>query len=369
MVKSLKCNPEGNQLNAAALPFRYYACRDTGLNLVYLPPCCTTSSSKCPSVMLKAFFRVLFLLPPSLFFTAPSAYAQDTLADTVAAAPLWDFGGTGTVNFSQVSLSNWAAGGQNSLSALGIMNLYGNFKSGKNTWNNTLDLTYGTVKLQDQRLRKSDDRLEANVKYGRQASSKWFYTAQFNLRTQISPTYTPERDSVMSNFMAPAFMLASIGMDYKPNPKLSVFLSPFTGKFTAVLNQRMADYGAFGVSPANRDALGQLIPGTGQRLREEFGGFVNVRFRDEIFKNVTLQSKADLFSNYLQNPKNIDINWENLVNFKVNKFLSASLFVHLIYDDDIMIDVDRSGDGNIDGKGPRVQLKETMGIGFSYKFD
>jgi hypothetical protein len=169
--------------------------------------------------------------------------------------------------------------------------------------------------------------------------------------------------------MSPAFILTSIGMDYKPNPKLSVFISPLTGKFTAVLNQDLADQGVFGVQAADQDMEGNLISGTGQRLRKEFGGFVNVRFRNEIFKNVTLQSKADLFSNYLHNPKNVDMNWENLVDFKINKFLSATLFVHLIYDDDILIDVDRSGDGAIDGKGPRLQLKETMGIGFSYKFD
>lgn len=312
--------------------------------------------------------RVLFLIFFLSHFSLPAASAQDTPADTVAVQKNWDFGGTGTVNFSQVSLNNWAAGGQNSLSALGILNLYGNYKKGRNTWNNTIDLTYGTVKLQDQRLRKSDDRLELNFKYGRQASNKWFYTAQLNTRTQISPTYTPERDSVISNFMSPAFVLASIGMDYKPNPKLSVFISPFTGKFTAVLNQRMADFGAFGVEPAKLDPEGRPIPGTGQRLRREFGGFVNVRFRNEIFKNVTLSSKADFFSNYLHNAKNIDVNWENLVDFKVNKFLSASLFLHMIYDDDILIDVDRDKDGTMDGKGPRLQLKETIGIGFSYKF-
>ncbi|WP_224744095.1 DUF3078 domain-containing protein [Pontibacter aquaedesilientis] len=289
--------------------------------------------------------------------------------DTVANRNSWNFGGTGTVNFSQVGLSNWAAGGQNSMSVLGILNLYGNYKKGKNTWNNTLDLTYGSVKLEEQRLRKSDDRLELNLKYGRQASSKWFYTGQLNTRTQVSPTYSPARDSVLSNFMSPAFILASIGMDYKPNPKLSVFLSPFTGKFTAVLSQRMADLGAFGVQAADRDIEGNLIPGTGERLRKEFGGFVNVRFRHEIFKNVTLQSKADLFSNYLHNAKNIDVNWENLLDLKVNKFLSASLFLHMVYDDDILIDVDRNGDGTVDGKGPRLQLKETMGIGFSYKFE
>jgi hypothetical protein len=318
--------------------------------------------------MKRVFLRTLFL-PVFLFNLAIlSASAQDTLVDSATVRNTWDFGGTGTVNFSQVGLSNWAAGGQNSMSVLGILNLYGNYKKGKNTWNNTLDLTYGSVKLEGQRLRKSDDRLELNLKYGRQASNKWFYTVQMNTRTQMSPTFTPSRDSILSDFMSPAFILTSIGMDYKPNPKLSVFISPFTGKFTAVLSQRMADLGAYGVQPAERDGEDNLIPGTGQRLREEFGGFVNVRFRHEILKNVTLQSKADFFSNYLHNAKNIDVNWENLVDFKINKFLSASLFVHMIYDDDILIDVDRSGDGTIDGKGRRLQLKETMGIGFSYKF-
>ena len=319
--------------------------------------------------MKRAFLRTIFLSVCLFNWGILSGFGQDKQTDSVAVRNIWDFGGTGTVNFSQVGLSNWAAGGQNSMSVLGILNLYSNYKKGKNTWNNTLDLTYGSVKLEGQRLRKSDDRLELNIKYGRQASSKWFYTGQLNTRTQISPTYTPERDSIISNLMSPAFILASVGMDYKPNPKLSVFISPFTGKFTAVLNQRMADLGAFGVQPADRDMEGNLVLGTGERLREEFGGFVNMRFRHEIFKNVTLQSKADLFSNYLRNAKNIDVNWENLLDFKVNKFLSASLFVHMIYDDDILIDVDRSGDGTVDGKGPRLQLKETMGIGFSYKFE
>ena len=320
--------------------------------------------------MVKAVLRTSFLFSLLIHISTLPGFAQDSLAvDSAAVRNLWDFGGSGTVNFSQVSLNNWAAGGQNSLSVLGILNLYGNYKQGKNTWNNTLDLTYGSVKLQDQRLRKSDDRVELNLKYGRQASSKWYYTAQFNLRTQMMPTYTPERDSVLSDFLSPASMLTSIGMDYKPNQMLSVFISPFTGKFTAVYNQRMADLGAYGVEPAERGPEGNIIPGTGQRLRKEFGGFVNVRFRHEIFKNVTLQSKADLFSNYLHNPQNIDLNWENLVNFKVNKLVSASIFVHMIYDDDVLIDVDQSGDGILDGKGPRLQLKETLGIGLSYKFD
>ncbi|MEJ8804465.1 DUF3078 domain-containing protein [Pontibacter sp. H249] len=312
---------------------------------------------------------LLKLVPNTLilfFFILPFSFAQD-LAPTDTLKD-WNFGGTGTVNFSQVSLSNWAAGGQSSVSVLGIANVFANYSKGHNTWNNSLDITYGTLKLENQRFRKSDDKLELNLKYGHQASEKWFYTGQLNLRTQLSPTYTPERDSILSDFFVPAFVLASLGMDYKPNDKLSIFISPVTGKFTIVRSQRLADLGAFGVEPAAIDVEGRRIPGTGERLRKEFGGFVNIRYREEILQNVIFQSKLDLFSNYLRNPQNVDVNWENLVNFKVNKLISASLFVHMIYDDDININIPQEEAGLPDKKGPRLQVKQTLGIGLSYSF-
>ncbi|QCR24420.1 DUF3078 domain-containing protein [Pontibacter sp. SGAir0037] len=319
--------------------------------------------------MSKFFRRLIAILFFCACFWLQPALAQDTtLADSVTARVLWDHGGTGTINFSQVSLSNWAAGGQNSLSVLGIANLYANYKDGPNTWNNNLDVTFGTVKIENQRLRKSDDRIELNLKYGRRASEQWFYTAQLNARTQLTPTYNDTRTNRLSNFFSPAFITSSLGMDYKPNEKLSVFLSPLTSKFTIVASQGLADTGAFGVQPAMPDILGNPVPGTGRHFRGEFGGFVNVRFRQEIMKNITLQSKIDLFSNYVVRPQNIDVNFENLLNFKVNKFVSASIFVHMIYDDDIPVKVDRTGDGVLDGTGPRLQLKETLGIGLSYKF-
>jgi len=295
--------------------------------------------------------------------------AQETETDTTFLNKDWQLGGTGTINFSQVSLSNWAAGGQNSLSVLGLANLFANYKKGKNTWNNSFAITYGTLKIEDQRLRKSDDKLELNLKYGRAASTDWFYTAQVNFRSQLTATYTENREALISDFLAPGFITASLGMDYKPSERLSVFISPVTGKFTIVRDQVLADQGAFGVEPAAINLQGEPIPGTGENFRREFGGFVNVRFKDEIMQNITFESKLDLFSNYLKEPENVDMNWENNFNFKVNKFISASLFVHMIYDDDIDLQIDQNQDGTIDNAGPRLQLKETLGIGLSYKFE
>lgn len=317
--------------------------------------------------MIKFILRQTLCIFCVSVFSVLSSYGQDVPA-TPDTTNIWNFGGTGTINFSQVSLSNWAAGGQNSVSVLGIANIFTKYAKGHNTWDNSLDLTYGTLKLENQRLQKSDDKLELNIKYGHRASDDWFYSAQVNLKTQLSPTYTPERDSLLSDFFAPAFILASLGMDYKPNDKLSVFLSPVTGKFTVVGRQQLADEGAFGVEPADRTAAGELIPGTGERLREEFGGYVNVRYKEEIMQNIIFQSKLDLFSNYLHNPQNVDVNWENLINFKVNKLISASLFLHMIYDDDININLAPDETGEPARKGPRLQLKETLGLGISYNF-
>ncbi|GAB3822668.1 DUF3078 domain-containing protein [Pontibacter rugosus] len=307
----------------------------------------------------KTFLLTLFIL------FASTAIAQQTPVDTVKA---WDFSGVGTLNFSQVSLTNWAAGGQNSLSVLGITNLRADYKQGKSTWNNSLDFTYGLVKLEGNRMQKSDDKLELNLKYGYRASKRWYYTGQLNLKTQLTPTYSVTRDTLLSSFFSPAYILTSIGMDYKPNDKLSVFISPLTGKYTIVKSQYLADRGFFGVEPADKDSEGNIIPGTGEHFRKEFGGYVNIRYKNEIIENITWQSKLDLFTNYLQNPQNVDVNWENLVSFKVNKLISATLFAHLIYDDDVKVNVDRNDDGQIDGKGPRIQLKQTLGIGVSYKF-
>jgi hypothetical protein len=317
--------------------------------------------------MITRLHRYLFLITCILY--SYHLQAQETQNDTIKLTKAWKIGGTGTVNFSQVSLSNWAAGGQNSLSVLGIADIYANYKKGKNTWDNTFTVTYGTVKLEDQPLRKSDDKLVLNLKYGRQASRNWFYSTQLNFRSQLTPTYSENKENIVSDFLAPAFLVASLGMDFKPSKKLSVFISPVTGKFTIVKDQLLADQGAFGVEPAQRNFLGEPIPGTGRNFRREFGGFVNVRFRDEVFENITLESKLDLFSNYLNNPENVDVNWENNFNFKVNKFISASLFIHMIYDDDIDILVDRNRDGKKENIGPKLQFKETLGIGLSYKFE
>lgn len=305
------------------------------------------------SVLLLACFAVFPLLAQSP-------------ADTI---PLgWRRGGAGTINFSQVSLHNWAAGGQSAISVLGIANVFWHHKAQNSSWTNNLDLAYGLLKTGQDRIRKSDDRFDLLTKYGRNASTDWYYTALLNFRSQLTPTYSEEGNRLISRFLSPAYLLASLGMDYKPNDVFSVFLSPVTGKFTFVKDQGLADQGAFGVDPARKDLAGELVPGTGRNFRRELGAYLNARYRKPIMDNITFQTKLDLFSNYLENPQNVDVNWENLIDLKVNRLISVSIFTHLVYDDDIDFLTEAATTGLPENKGPRVQFKETLGIGLAFKF-
>ncbi|QNF31695.1 DUF3078 domain-containing protein [Adhaeribacter swui] len=319
---------------------------------------------------MKKYWLLSFLLH-YCFAKATAQTAPITViavADTATKAKPWKFNGTGTLNFNQVSLSNWATGGQSSVSGLSLITLTLNYKDERSSWNNTGNFTYGLSKLNKERLKKSDDQIDFTSKYGRNISKAWYYAAQLNFRSQFTPTLDRETKVLVSRFLAPAFILTSLGIDYKPRENFSVFLSAVTGKVTIVRDQTLADAGAFGVQAARRDTAGAIIPGTGDKFRREFGGYLNARFRTPIMENITFQTQLDLFSNYVRNPQNIDVNWQNTVNMKVNKLISVSVFTHLIYDDDILTEIDSDEDGVIDRKGPRIQFKETLGIGLTYKF-
>lgn len=280
----------------------------------------------------------------------------------------WKTGGVFSVNFTQVSLTNWAAGGDNSISLNAITNLFANYKKGDNTWDNTLDLAYGLMKQGNQGLRKTDDRVDFMSKYGRKAYKNWYYAVLINFRTQMASGYNyPDDSTKISNFLAPAYLLGAIGMDYKPNDNFNVFISPLTMKTTIVNDTRLADAGAFGVDKAEYNDLGIKIK-DGKMFRAEYGGYLRSLLKANLMENINLVTKLDLFSNYSEHPERIDVNWELLIALKVNAHISATISTNLIYDHDVDIAVDSNNDGIIDAFGPRTQFKEVLGIGLSYKF-
>lgn len=273
------------------------------------------------------------------------------------AASGWRFGGVTNLNFSQLLLRNWVAGGQDSYSLNGLISTFASYKKNSLIWDNNLDLGYGFVHQNEdpiKEFRKTDDRIEFNSKVGYKAFSDFYYSGLVNFKTQFGEGYNYKVDPgveppVISNFFSPAYLTAALGLSYQPNAYFSAFLAPVSSRFTIVTDENLrASY------KVDLD----------KSMRFEFGGYLRTvfsknDFQAPILKNITLTSKLDLFSNYLHNPQNIDVNWEVLVALKINKYLSANVSTHLIYDDDIVLP---------DQTGPKVQFKELFGVGLSYNF-
>jgi hypothetical protein len=303
-------------------------------------------------IITKSMNRIVLTL--TMILLAFSSMAQEsTDTDT-----LWKFSGTTSLNLSQLSLTNWAAGGDNSLSGNALVNLSANYAKERTSWENKLTLGFGLVKQGDDPTRKSDDQIDLASKLGLKASEKWFYTGLLGFKTQFAQGYDRPGDvdrMKISNFMSPGYLSFSLGMDYKPSEFFSVLLSPVSSKFTFVLDDDLSAAGSFGLDP-------------GQSARAELGAYIKMAFKKEILKNVTLDTKIDLFSNYLDNPQHVDVNWDMLLTFKVNEYLAASLLTQLIYDYDIKFGEDTTGDGVNDTFESRVQFKELFGLGLTYTF-
>ena len=169
------------------------------------------------------------------------------------------------------------------------------------------------------------------------------------------------------------FATLAAGLDFRPNDYFTAFFSPVTGKFTIVTDQPLADKGAFGVEKATFDAAGIRLK-KGDHMRSEFGAILMMRFQKDIIKNVNLLTRVTAFDNYTNKIKskrrNVDVNFDALVTMKVSKYLASTIFVALVYDDDIAIPLYEKQNGAPVkvGTGPRLQFKEVLGVGLSYKF-
>jgi hypothetical protein len=326
---------------------------------------------------MKTKVILIFLLLTGLYqitfgqVTEGEARLRDKNADTTRG---WKKGGVIALYLSQTSLTNWAAGGQNSFAVNGLFSVFANYKNDKTVWDNSLDIGYGLLKQgKESDYMKTDDKFDLLSKYGREAFKNFYYAALLNFKTQMSVGKDYAKDTAkISNFLAPAYIIGAVGMDFKPNTYLSAFVAPLTGKITIVNDQDLANAGAFGVEKATYDNSGNMVK-KGEKSKSEFGGYIRLifsknDFKNELLKNVSFTSKIDFFSNYVHNPQNVDISWETQIAFKVNKYITVNINTHLVYDDDVAVAIDKNGDGIPEESGPRVQFKEILGVGFTYKF-
>ncbi|MFS4466444.1 DUF3078 domain-containing protein [Maribacter sp. 2210JD10-5] len=274
-------------------------------------------------------------------------------------------------NLSEVAFVNWNAGGNNAVSALGFLKFVRNYKFRYFKWDNNLDLRYGLNAQEGRRLRKTEDviRLNSNVGYRRDTISNWYYSVQLNFNTQFSNGFKyPDRETPISRFMAPGYLFLGAGTSYiSKDQKFNLYISPLTQKSTFVLDQELADKGAFGVDKAILDDDGNVItPGKNHLL--ELGFLITHNWEVNIAKNIDLKSRINLYTDYLNSFGNVDLDWEMNIKLRVNKYILTTLGTHVIYDDDILFDEVRT-DGVVTDPGQqRIQFKQVLGVGISYDF-
>lgn len=276
-----------------------------------------------------------------------------------------------SLDISEVTFVNWNSGGSNSISGLLGLNSSLNYDRQNFFWKNNGKIRYGVNKQEAQSLRKTEDILELDSKMGYRKDSltNWFFSAHVNFKSQFTNGYNyPNKETPISKFMAPGYMFIGAGAEYgKDFDKFSFYFSPLTVKTTFVLDEALANKGAFGVDPAVYDEDGNLIH-SGQRVRNEVGILVSHFFETEMYENIKISTKLNLYTDYIDNFGNIDVDWLVAFDFKVNQFVKASLSSHLKYDDDIKISTPTGVEGEYVEGGAKVQWKQLLGIGVTFDF-
>ena len=321
--------------------------------------------------------RFSSLLLTLFLFLSVVAFAQDgdtitsRRVDSLKTVPsYWKKVNIVGFDLNEIAFVNWNAGGNSSISGLFKGTFTRNYEVENQKWLNELIIRYGISKQDGIELRKTDDALQFNSTFGyrKDTTSNWFHSAKFNFRTQLTDGYSyPNIDTSISGIFAPAYTFLGIGAEYNDREKtMQLYLSPLTVKNTLVLNQRLADQGAFGVTKAIYDPITNELLKKGELSRTELGILIMTGFKKEVFKNITLDNRLSLYTDYVNRFGNIDVDWQMQWDFVVNKYVRANINTHLIYDDDI------KSKKEIDGKqvtlGPKVQLKQMLGIGITYSF-
>ncbi|MGV9002598.1 DUF3078 domain-containing protein [Flavobacterium sp.] len=252
----------------------------------------------------------------------------------------WTNKGIFTLLVNQASFNNWLAGGQNNISGNISANYDFNFKNENWNWDNKIIAAYGLTKLKDQGAQKSDDRIVVNSLAGRRAGGEWFYSLFFNFQTQFDSGFDLASGIKTSHFFSPAYFQFGPGMLWKKSDNLKINIAPATSKLI-VVHPHFTQFGpSFGVEQGNS-------------TRYEFGAAINGYYKFAIMENVTVENILNLYSNYLEDTQNVDIDYTMNVVLKVNKYMSTNFAFQTIYDDN-----------SFNG----FQTRQVIGVGVNFGF-
>ena len=252
----------------------------------------------------------------------------------------WNLEGKVSLMASQSSFENWTAGGVNNISATIGVNYDFNYTKGKWRWDNRFIAAFGITKLNGQDIQKSDDRLQFNSVAGVEASENWYYSLFLDFKTQFADDLNRETKGPTTIF-SPAFLQFGPGMLWKKNDYLKVNMAPVTSRLIIVNKDlTLPNEAYFGVAE-------------GKSSRYELGGSINAYYKTDLMENVSCENLLNLFVDYLEETKNVDVDYTLNIVMTINKYLSTNISLQAIYDDNAF-------------KG--LQIREVFGLGINYVF-
>nr|WP_315145082.1 DUF3078 domain-containing protein [uncultured Flavobacterium sp.] len=277
--------------------------------------------------------------------------AVKVITDTTANG--WSRKGTVTFLFNQANFNNWIAGGESNLSGTLGLNYEIHYKADNTTWDNRILANYGLIRTDNAEFnKKSDDRLELNSIYGKRAKGNWYYSFILNFRTQFTTGYIYGKDSngaetrvENTGFFSPAYLTFGPGVYYKKNDNFKLNFAPLTSKFTFVDDFYTSGLGYVDGSYFGVDA--------NKSMRYELGFYASGYYKFNIMKNVSAENLLNLYSNYLEDPQNVDIDYQINIVMTINKTLSANFTFQTIYDDNAF---------------QGFQTRQVFGLGVNYGF-
>lgn len=259
----------------------------------------------------------------------------------------WFFGGQNNLVFNQSSFSNWNTGGNNNIGVIGKINYILGYRNWKHYYDNNIQLGYGFVASKGQSTRKTEDYINLMSNYGYDLGQDFYLSTGFQFLSQFTKAYdyaatpNPEPEDRISTFMAPGYLNVGLGISYNPNEKFQVIFRPINGKFTFVLDELLQKKGRYGLEK------------DGQSVRSELGAMLNILYRLKLHKNITFDNQVNFFSNYLYHTERVDMLYMGMLTIRFNKFINTLVSLDLLYDHDQI---------------QRLQVKQTLGVGFSYSF-
>ncbi len=284
------------------------------------------------------------------------------------------FHGNYGLNINQLTLSNWAAGGENTWSGKAFANFSLIYHKRRFEQRLVGAFAFGISRFGDKRLEKQDDKIDLTYALSLDSKTQWNISAVATFNTQFANGYKYPNDStVISSFLAPGYLTLSAGYSYKTkNERFQILLSPLAGKVTFVMNQELADKGNFGVKKGYYEEDGTWVPG--ENVAASVGVNVIINYKQPIGKNFKYITMLNTFYNYIERRNDdrlpIDVNWENTLEFSITKYISTILFVHLKYDHNTTFPIYEEIEGvqTVVDNVPKLQLKESVGIAFIHKF-